>query len=66
MLELTTAALSINMLKLIRNELEISEKSAREKVRYFEEKSWTNIGVVLGYIKNQVKRFKILLQIEFR
>ena len=66
MLELTTAALSINMLKLIRNELEISEKSAREKVRYFEEKSWTNIGVVLGYIKNQVKWFKILLQIEFR
>lgn len=49
-LELTTASLSINMSKLIINEFEI---------RYFEKKSWTNIEVVLGYIK-------ILLQIEFR
>ena len=40
------------MSKLIRNELEIGD---------FEETFWTDIRVVLGYIKNKVKQFKIFM-----
>ena len=40
------------MSKLIRNELEIGE---------FEETFWANSRVVLGYIKNEVKRFKTFI-----
>ena len=51
-LELTTATLSIKMSKLIRNELEIED---------FEETFSTDSRVVLGYIKDEVKRFKIFV-----
>ena len=51
-LELTVATLSIKMSKLIRNVLEIGD---------FEETHWTGSRVVLGYIENEVKRFKIFV-----
>ena len=51
-LELTAATLSIKMSKLIRNELEIEG---------FEETFSTDSRVVLGYIKDEVKQFKMFV-----
>ena len=51
-LELTAATLSIKMSKLIRKELDIKN---------YEETYWTDSKVILGYINNEVKRFKIFV-----
>ena len=51
-LELTAATLSIKMSKLIKKELDIKD---------YEETYWTDSKVILGYINNEVKRFKIFV-----
>ena len=52
-LELTAAALSIKVSTMLRRELTI-HKTIKE---YF----WTNSEVVLGYVNNDTKRFKIFM-----
>ena len=51
-LELTAATLSIKMSKLIKRELDIED---------YEETYWTDSKVILGYINNEVKCFKIFV-----
>ena len=51
-LELTAPTLSIKMSKLIKKELDIED---------YEKTHWTDIKVILGYINNKVKRFKIFV-----
>ena len=51
-LELTAETLSIKMSKLIKKELDIKDH---------EETYWTDSKVILGYINNEVKRFKIFV-----
>ena len=51
-LALTAATLSIKMSKLIKKELDIED---------YEETYWTNSKVILGYINNEMKRFKIFV-----
>ena len=51
-LELTAATLSVNILKLISEELQYSIDK-----KYF----WTDSQVVLGYLQNESKRFKVLM-----
>ena len=51
-LELTAATLSVKISKLIREELQYSIDK-----EYF----WTDSQVVLGYLQNESKRFKIFV-----
>ena len=51
-MELTAATLSIKMSKLIKKELDIEDH---------EETYWTDSKLILGYINNEVKRFKIFM-----
>ena len=51
-LELTAATLSIKISKLIKRELDIED---------YEETYWTDSKVILGYISNEVRRFKIFV-----
>ena len=54
-LELTAATLSIKMLQLIKKELELND------VTSIREHFWTDSQVVLGYINNESKRFKVFV-----
>ena len=51
-LELTAATLTIKLSKLIKKELNIED---------YEEKYWTDHKVILVYINNEVKHFKIFV-----
>ena len=55
-LELVAAVLSVKILALIRRELDTEWKN---------ETFWTDSKVVLGYINNNTKTFKILLLTEY-
>ena len=54
-LELTAATLSIKMLQIIKRELELHDVTSIRK--HF----WTDSQVVLGYINNESKRFKVFV-----
>ena len=51
-LELTSAAFSIKMSKLVKKELDIKN---------YEETYWADSKAILGYINKEVKRFKIFV-----
>ncbi|XP_057296286.1 uncharacterized protein LOC130625249 [Hydractinia symbiolongicarpus] len=51
-LELTAATLSVKIASLLRQEL---------RLLYINEYFWTDSQVVLGYLKNQTKRFKVFV-----
>ena len=54
-LEQTSATLSIKMSQLIKREFELND------VTSIREHLWTDSQVVLGYINNESKRFKVLV-----
>ena len=54
-LELTAATLSIKMLQIIKRELELHDVTSIRK------NFWTDSQVVLGYINNESKRFKVFV-----
>ena len=54
-LELTAATMSIKMSQLIKRELELND------VTSIGEHVWTDSQVVLGYINNESKRFKVFV-----
>ena len=54
-LELTAATLSIKMSQLIKKEVQLND------VTSFRKHFWTDSDVVLGYINNESKRFKVLV-----
>ena len=54
-LELTTATLSIKISQLIKRELELNY------VTSIREHFWTDRQVVLGYVNNESKRFKVFV-----
>ena len=54
-LEQTSATLSIKMSQLIKREFELND------VTSIREHLWTDSQVVLGYINNESKRFKVFV-----
>ena len=54
-MELTAATISVKVLKMLHKELNA------ELIQDMEEFYWTDSLVVLGYLKNDIQRFKVFL-----